>query len=223
MCRFYCSILILASFFSTAQVGINTKNPTRMLHIEGDLKIRVLKDVSDDSAYDRILVADANGNIDYTSKKSFLPNIGEGASDKESYSEIYNSSNGGGNPNKQLKCGKFFFIFDDNVNDSNIMFGLNDPPQNNISVYMSMEQNWSSNGFQFYQGNGNINGVNAPFVFTTSNYNKAQAFKSSRVDAYEQNVMIFQYPGDSDLYRLTVYKVKHSDSNFDFVSACEKF
>ncbi|WP_300675399.1 hypothetical protein [Soonwooa sp.] len=216
-------ILLLTVNCLFGQVGINTKTPTRTLHVEGNLKISDIHNASEDAIYSRILVANTGGDVDYASKSSFLPDVGAGASDKESYSEIYNNTNGGGIPTRKLKCGKFFFTFDDNVNDSNIMFGLNDKPAANVDVYMNMEQNWNGNGFQFYQGTNSTNGPNAPFTFTTTNYMNAQMFKSARLDPYEQNVMIFQYPGDADLYRLTIYKVKHASNSFDFVSACEKF
>lgn len=205
------------------QVGINTKQPTRTLHVEGNLKVSDINNVSEDAVYSKILVGNVEGDIDYALKSSFLPNVGTDVSDKESYSEIYNNTNGSGIPERKLKCGKFFFTFDDNITDSNIMFGLNDKPVANVDVYMNMEQNWDGNGFQFYQGTNSKDGTNAPFSFTTSNYMTPQMFKSARLDPYEQNVMIFQYPGDADLYRLTIYKVKHTSDSFDFVSACEKF
>lgn len=218
-------LLVVASILSlaniNAQVGINTSTPTRTLHINGNLIVSGLKNASEDAAYEKILVSDANGNVDYALRSSFLPNTGVGAVDKESYSELYNNTSANGLPERRLKCGKFFFIFETGT-DSNIKFGLNDKPAANVNVYMNMEQNWN-NGFQFYQGTNTANGVDTPFIFTTSNYNTAQEFKSSRLDSYEQNVMTFQYPGDADIYRLTIYKVQHTSTSYDFVSACEKF
>lgn len=221
MIRLLVATFSLISIQSYTQVGVNVSQPTRTLHINGNLRVSNLQNVSEDAAFEKILVTDANGNVDYALRSSFLPNTGVGAVDKESYIEIYNNNNASGLPERRLKCGKFFFIFETGA-DSNIKFGINEKPATNVNIYMNMEQNWN-NGFQFYQGTNSTNGVNAPFTFTTSNYNVAQEFKSARLDSYEQNVMTFQYPGDADIYRLTIYKVQHTSSSYDFVSACEKF
>lgn len=210
-------------FFNTfAQVGINTPDPTRSLHVQGNLKVVNLKNASEDAAFERILVSDPDGNVDYANRKVFLPSGGIGAVDKESYSEIYNNDSTSGIVTKKLKCGKFFFVFNETTS-SNIMFGLNEQPASTVNIYMNMEQNWNGNGFQFYQGTNSTNGTDTPFSFTTSNYNTPQEFKSSNLALYEQNVMTFQYPGDQDIYRLTIYKVGHTSNSYDFVSACEKF
>lgn len=209
-----------ANFFYT-QVGINTNDPKRTLHINGNLKVSDLKDASDDADFDRILVADQKGNVDYVVKQDFLPASGTvGFSNKETYSTVYNQTTGTGNEAKELKCGKFVFIFDKST-DSNIKFYLQSKPESTVSIYMNMEQNWSGNGFQFYQGTTPNNTL--PFVFTTTNYNTAQLFASANVADYEQNVMHFQYPGDNNFYRLIIYRVKHSNTSYDFVAACEKF
>lgn len=221
MKKFLVVTSILSLTYIDAQVGINTTSPTRTLHVQGNLRVANLQNVSEDAAFDRILVSDTNGNVDYASRSSFLPNTGVGAVDKESYSEIYNNTSASGLPERRLRCGKFFFIFDTGT-DSNVKLGLNEKPAASVNIYMNMEQNWN-NGFQFYQGTNATNGVDAPFTFTTSNYDVAQEFKSARLDSYEQNVMTFQYPGDADIYRLTIYKVQHTGTSYDFVSACEKF
>lgn len=222
--------LLLASlaFFSfheiNAQVGINTQTPTRKLDVNGNARIEALTNKSDNASYDRILVTDNDGNVDYTTKESLLPSSNPNNSDKESYSQIYNRPNSYGDPAKTLKCGKFYFSFS-NVYDSHIGFRLIDNPGTTINIYMTMEQNWDGSGYQLYQGKSSSDAATVPFVFNSSNWNVIQEFANSRVADYEQNVMHFQYPGDNDFYRLIIYKVlqKTGTDNYDFAAVCEKF
>lgn len=53
-----------------AQVGINTTAPTRVLDVNGNMRLRNSTDKSSDVLYDRVLVSDSNGNIDYVQKKT---------------------------------------------------------------------------------------------------------------------------------------------------------
>ena len=211
-----------------AQVGINTPNPTRTLHVQGDLKIRQIADVAAESAYDRILAEDADGNIDYLLKSNLLPTTSDpNEANKEVYSQLYSQETENGDPNKILKCGKFYFLFDSGV-DSRIKFRLIDNPETAVDIFMSMEQNWDGNGFQFFQGHAYNDPSTVPFVFTPENYNVPQEFAEANVADSEQNVMHFQYPNDPNFYRLTIYRVKQKIGNpvkntWDFAVTCEKF
>ena len=194
-------LIFLCACFSfckiNAQVGINTQLPTRKLDVNGNARIEALTNKSDNASYDRILVTDNDGNIDYTTKESLLPSSNPNNSDKESYSQIYNRPNYYGDPDKTLKCGKFYFSFS-NSSDSQIGFRLIDNPGTAISIYMTMEQNWDGNGYQLFQGKGSNDAATVPFVFNSSNYNVVQIFAEGRVADFEQNIMHFQYPGDND-------------------------
>lgn len=214
---------LIFSITSYAQVGINTNTPTRSLDINGHLKIRETVDESENGEYSKILVTDNDGNIDFIYKKDLLPVSDEFTSDKVVINNIYSNTSEAGIPSKKINCGKFEFSFGDTA-QSRIYFNLTEAPTQDVSVYMSMEQNYATNGFQFYQGTG-PNNTNA-FIFTTSNWNIPKEFASANLADFEQNVMHFQYPNDSDFYRLTVYKVKHTINNvstWSFVSACGKF
>lgn len=222
--------LLLASlaFFSiyqiSAQVGINTLTPTRKLDVNGNVRIEALTNKSENLSYDRVLVIDDTGNIDYTTKESLTPASNPNNSDKESYSQIYNRPNSYGDPSKTLKCGKFYFSFS-NVYDSYIGFRLIENPGEPISIYMTMEQNWDGDGFELFQGKGMYDAATVPFIFDNTNWNVVQPFAEGRVADYEQNVIHFQYPGDNDFYRLIIYKVmqKTGTDNWDFAAVCEKF
>lgn len=220
----YFILFFLLSDFVSAQVGINTNLPTRKLHVSGNLRVRGLINKSETSSYDRILVSDSNGNIDYTTKASLQPGVTPGSSNKETYSLLYNMPTGNGDPIKTLKCGKFLFLFG-NTAESRISFRLAENPNATVDIYMSMEQNYTVNGYQFYQGKTPTEAANVPFTFTTSTWNVNQEFASANLADYEQNIMHFQYPNDADFYRLTIYRVKQNTGvdSWDFAAACEKF
>lgn len=221
------SVFFVVSIYS--QVGINTATPTKMLHVQGNMRVRDLTNQSDAKTYDRILITDANGNIDYATKSAMIPLSFSGAPyDKISQAQIYNMTTNAGNNTKHLKCGKFEFRFNtgSGTTDSNetpIQFRLAADPGGSVSVYMSMEQNWNPNGYQFYQGNAV--GNNNPYIFNSGNWNDFINFNSANLASGEQNVMHFQYPNDLDFYRLTIYKITQnvSGSSYDFASVCEKF
>ncbi|WP_139423049.1 hypothetical protein [Chryseobacterium mulctrae] len=217
-------ILLIIPGIYFAQVGINTQTPSRKLHISGNTRVRQLINKSETSAYDRLLVSDQNGNIDYTTKASMQPSAEPDLSNKESYSLIYNRATGSGDPLKTLKCGKFLFLFE-NTLESRVNFRLFENPGSTINIYMSMEQNFTTDGYQFYQGKAPTNAATVPFTFTTTNWNVNQEFASANLADYEQNIMHFQYPNDTDFYRLTIYRVKQNTGtdSWDFAAVCEKY
>ncbi|CAM2859006.1 hypothetical protein DRF59_00720 [Chryseobacterium flavum] len=219
-------ILFLYSvpFITLAQVGINTNTPTRKLHVVGNMRVGVLTNKSESAAYDQILSTDINGNVDYITKSSMKPPLDPGTSNKESYSLLYNMPGPNGDPARTLKCGKFLFVFE-GTDQSRINFRLAENPGTDVNIYMSMEQNFNANGFQFYQGKAPTDPSTVPFLFTTSNWNVNQEFARANLADYEQNIMHFQYPNDTDFYRLTIYKVKQNTGadSWDFVASCEKF
>lgn len=70
-------IFLFISYNIDAQVGINTTVPTRVLDINGNVRVRNTIDKSSDVLFDRVLVSDSNGNIDYVQKKSLNQNISQ--------------------------------------------------------------------------------------------------------------------------------------------------
>ncbi|WDF46007.1 hypothetical protein PQ459_13980 [Chryseobacterium sp. KACC 21268] len=224
MKNIYIISLLFIYHFSSAQVGINTASPSRKLHIDGNVRVRGIINKSESSAYTDILVTDSNGNIDYTTKASMQPTPQVGTSNKESYSQIYNMTTESGDPSKALTCGKFSFSFDTGAS-SNIRFRLSQNPNTTVNIYMTMEQNYEANGFQFYQGKTGSDAATVPFIFDGTNWNTYQQFAQANVADFEQNVMHFQYPGDVDFYRLTIYRAlqRTGVTTYDFAAVCEKF
>lgn len=227
--------LTLSSFFNfmssqtnfpSGKVGINTANPQRTLHVEGNLKIANVKDASENGAYTNVLITNAAGDVDHALRSDFLPVQDATTSQKEVFNSIYNRPDGTADATKTVTCRKFVFLFENSGSNTNIRFKLKEEPLTDVNVYVSMEQNWSENGFEFFQGTNNSN--SSPFTFvkspanSTNYWNKPHDFAQSMVADYEQNVIHFQYPNDAAFYRLTIYKVKQSNSK-DFVTVCEKF
>jgi len=233
MKKIYSISSLLLSTFVLSQVGINTDQPTRTLHVEGNLKVAEIDDVSNLSNYSKVLVSDADGNVDYVNRKDLLPKF-EGAINKEVINAIYSNTTSNGIPANQVTCGKFAFNF---ANDpkSPISFKPAENPGNTIRVFVSMEQNYVYNGpgFQFFQGTSSNSAATNYFEFivnktdsTKDTWNVFRSFAEGALELQEQNIFYFQYPNDPYFYRLIVYKVENvigSTSSFDFVIACEKF
>lgn len=213
-------------------VGINTANPQRNLHVEGDLLVSKITDRSESGTYSNILVTNSSGDIDHVLRDDFLPTPDSNTSNKEVFNSIYNENTNTANPSKSVACGKFVFLFEQDTTDPNPLnhqtdfrFKLKEAPTSTVEINVSMEQNWNGSGFQFYQGT--TPGGNQSFTFdltpTSANYwNTPHDFASSNVADYEQNIIHLQYPGDPAFYRLNIYKVKQANS-WDFVTVCEKF
>lgn len=245
--KFLISPLLLVPFISFAQttgkVGIGTTNPQRSLDVEGNMQIRTLNDVSENGKYDKVLVTNSNGLVDYATKDSFAPS-GQNNTDKVVLNSIYSNNISYGIFSKTVKCGKFIFAFTEqtnpggniNANQPDVVMKLAANPGTEVKVYMSMEQTYSiggtEDGFQFFQGTRTLNEPYQPFIFDTTNYNTFQRFYEANIVDGEENIMTFQYPGDPDLYRLTVYKIAQElkpvgsttfTKSWDFVTACEKY
>lgn len=70
MKNFITTIVLLSGICTNAQVGIDTVSPSRTLDIDGTLRVRTQTDQSTNSAYNNVLVSDANGNVDYVKKNT---------------------------------------------------------------------------------------------------------------------------------------------------------
>ncbi len=212
----------------TGKVGINTNTPQRTLDINGSVRVRTLANQSENANYDKVLIADQNGNVDHLLRSDFLPLSDEFTSNKMVINNLYSNTANTGIEAKIITCGDFKFRFG-NTGGSNseprIEFGLNATPPSTVNVYVTMEQNWNGNGFQLFQGN--TGGNTTPFSFSNTNFT---TFAQANLADYEQNVIHFQYPGKKDFYRLTIYKLPYKitingteSTKYDFISNCEKF
>ena len=126
--------LLLFATTMSAQVGINTKTPQSTLHVEGNMRVRELNDKSQAPAYDKLLVVNANGKVDYIDKKDLRPIGDEFTSDKQVLNNIYTTTNGKADDSKFVSCGKFDFAFRNAGSAINIQYKLTNDPTNDVTV-----------------------------------------------------------------------------------------
>lgn len=208
-------------FFSgilSAQVGINTANPKRTLDVEGNLRVRELTDKSQAPSYNKILVVNPDGNIDYINKQDLQPVKDEFTADKQVLNNIYSTTTGKADDTKFVSCGKFDFAFRNIGTNTNIQYRLKNTPTSDVTVYITLEQNYSSNGYQFQ-----VPTAGKTFTSTTNNFADLPTYGANIVNS-ELNVLYLLYPGESNLYRLTFYRLDQTTPKTnDFVTVCEKF
>ncbi|MDM1061787.1 hypothetical protein HXZ62_04295 [Empedobacter falsenii] len=220
-------LVSLATLLSTttmfAQVGINTDTPQRTLDVNGNLRIRTLSDKSQTLSYNKILVINNNGDVDYINKSDLKPIGDEFTSDKQVLNNIYTTNDGRADDSKFVSCGKFDFAFKNTSTTgtgTSIQFRLKTAPTgaNQVTVYTTLEQNWETNGYEFQSPESGR-------TFTSSNTFIDLPTSGAGIVSGELNILYLLYPGDSDLYRLTFYRLNQNTTplTYDFVTACEKF
>jgi len=94
-----------------AQVGIQTDDPKRSLHVNGDLRVRNLVDKSESIDYSKVLVVNSDGDVDYVNKNEFKPIGDEFTADKQVLNNIYTMNTNSADDSKFVSCGKFDFAF----------------------------------------------------------------------------------------------------------------
>ncbi|MFV0156820.1 hypothetical protein OBK03_13765 [Empedobacter falsenii] len=207
--------IVVTSVYSYSQVGIGTDNPSRMLHVNGDIKIRNLQFKASDSNYSRVLAIDNQGNIDYVDKSSITPDSNNNIN-KIIVNNTYTTSGGTPINTESLKCGKFEFSFISNSDLANVRFRLTDAPAQTVEVYTTFEQNWTENGFQ-YQAKS------TPQKLTTqNNYIDVPFDGQARIANGEYNELYLSYPKEQYFYRVSFYRVQQNSTTY-WVTACEKF
>lgn len=212
------SCFIFFSGILSAQVGINTANPKRTLDVEGNLRVRELTDKSQAPSYNKILVVNPDGNIDYINKQDLQPVKDEFTADKQVLNNIYSTTTGKAEDTKFVSCGKFDFAFRNIGANTNIQYRLKNTPTSDVTVYITLEQNYSSNGYQFQ-----VPTAGKTFTSTTNNFGDLPTYGANIVNS-ELNVLYLLYPGESNLYRLTFYRLDQTTPKTnDFVTVCEKF
>lgn len=212
------SCFIFFSGILSAQVGINTANPKRTLDVEGNLRVRELTDKSQAPSYNKILVVNPDGNIDYINKQDLQPVKDEFTADKQVLNNIYSTTTGKADDTKFVSCGNFDFAFRNIGANTNIQYRLKNTPTSNVTVYITLEQNYSSNGYQFQ-----VPTAGKTFTSTTNNFGDLPTYGANIVNS-ELNVLYLLYPGESNLYRLTFYRLDQTTPKTnDFVTVCEKF
>ena len=218
-------VTLLSTTTMFAQVGIGINSPQRTLDVNGNIRIRTLDDKSQTLYYDKILVVNNNGDIDYISKGDLKPIGDEFTSDKQVLNNIYTTTNGSADDTKFVTCGKFDFAFRNVASNTNIQFRLKTAPASNVIVYTTLEQNWQAATPSDTNGGYEFQSSEDGRTFTSSNLFEDLPTSGAAIVTGELNILYLLYPGDTDLYRLTFYRLNQSTTpaTYDFVTACEKF
>ena len=197
---FYICIFISTNLFS--QVGINTNQPTRVLDIDGDLRVRDLKKVTI-ADYPDVLVTDVNGNIEKHSAQAIVDAISDlTVETKELY---FNSSPDG---TKIVPCGRFNFRFSNTTKPqissvSNLALAT--------TIYYLSQRKYDSNQKVVLSTSKSIQTI-AGFVDLDSTY------ALNNVGEYYMS-----FPGDNNFYRVVFLARKMNASQNSYSIICEKF
>ena len=175
MKKAYLILTINLSILSAAQtggVGINTQNPERTLHIQGDMRSTIFQNKGNDSLYEDLIISNSSGNIDKQPKSSvFQPPTQQVETDRNIY---YNTTSG--DINKIAKCGKFTFA----INNSDIpVIKLNKKPSSSNITYnyglRRLERRTNlTGGHSANTGDGDYYYNNKTITFTSTNWDTYQ-------------------------------------------------
>lgn len=174
MKKAYLILTINLSILSAAQtggVGINTQNPERTLHIQGDMRSTIFQNKGNDSLYEDLIISNSSGNIDKQPKSSvFQTPAQQVETDRNIY---YNTTSG--DINKIAKCGKFTFA----INNSNIpVMKLNVQPSSNITYNYGLRRlerrTNLTGGHSANTGDGDYYYDNKTITFTSTNWDTYQ-------------------------------------------------
>lgn len=205
------TLLLLSTSFLNAQVGINTETPTRMLDVNGDLRVTVLADKTNTTDYTEILTANSDNNVDKISKPAIIE---DATKQVEIVKSIYNSSTA--ITTRITQCGKLSF----RINGFSIEMKLLYQPSNTITLTYGGKR-WGqisssiNNGYSYR---------NLSLSVTNSNWNTYQNIDPTfqlRQGSYLNYHFII--PGDGDLYRITASRLKNTDSESNYSLICERF
>lgn len=217
------ALIIGINVFS--QVGINTQQPTKTLDINGDLRVRNLEKKSADPNYNKVLVTNANGDIEFWDKAAIQTEMkGTEVENKIMY---FSSSPSG---DLVVPCGKFKLRYSSNTEPQ---IQLVTAPTSTQTIFFSRIRKVNSSDNTFGAANSkrsirtnetvsiatNNNWVN---IGSVSNLTDANGGKYA-VDYLDEYYMSF--PGENYLYRITFLarKMATTPAANSYSMLCEKF
>ncbi|MFV0223420.1 hypothetical protein OBK16_13385 [Empedobacter falsenii] len=168
----YTAILLLQTItYGQGGVGINTESPERSLDVNGNMRVTVFQNKTNDDNFKEILISNNNGDIDRQSKSSIFQSTEQQV---EQQRAIYYSNNGG-DVTKEARCGKFSFA----INKENIaLIKLIIKPSKNTYVNYGLRRLERRvklvGGHSANTGNGDYYYTNESRSFTTENWNVYQ-------------------------------------------------
>lgn len=211
MKKYITSIVLIVSTSMFAQVGIGTETPTRLLDINGNLRVANLQDKTNSADYTYVLAADDDNNIDKVS----IPAIIEDATKQvQIVKNIYNATTT--DNTRIVQCGKLSF----RLENSKIYMKLNNEPTSAISfVYGS--KRWGAISASTTTG---YSYSNLTLNFSTADWNTYKNIDTTfslREGAFVNYHFIV--PGDGDMYRITASQLKNDDKTSNYSLICERF
>lgn len=216
-------IALIAGINVFSQVGINTQDPTETLDVIGNLRVRTLEKKSDDSDYQKVLVTNSTGKVEYWDKSAILNEMkGTEIENKIMY---FSTSPSG---DVIVPCGKFKLRYSLNTEPQ---IKLVDPPSSSQTIYFSRIRKVNSGDNSFLATNGKRSIRTNETVSINTNNNWANiGYVSNLTEGtggkYAINYLdeyYMSYPGDNYIYRITfLARTMSSDAN-SYSMLCEKF
>lgn len=198
-----------------SQVGIGTLSPGKTLDVNGDFKIDVMTDKSNDSQYDKILVANESGEIGAWTKEGIREQIESVMLENKKVIVFSNTPD----INRTMECGKLEFRFNTGPEPQ---MRLATAPASSTTIYYSRIHKENSGANSFY-GDNTIT-TNIPAVYEAAN-DWVSLDSSGRILNTLDEIYI-TYPGDSNLYRLTLLPRTMQTTpavQYFYTMMCEKF
>ena len=198
-----------------SQVGIGTLSPDKTLDINGDLRVVTTVDKSNDTQYNKILVANASGEVGAWTKDGIRDQIESVFLENKKVIVFSNTPD----INRTMDCGKLEFRFNTGPEPQ---MRLATAPASSTTIYYSRIHKENSGANSFY-GDNTIT-TNIPAVYETAN-DWISLDSSGRILNTLDEIYI-TYPGDSNLYRLTLLPRTMQTTPtvlFFYTMMCEKF
>ena len=226
MKKFIYTLLLSIPSVMFAQLGIGTTNPTRMVDVEGDLRVTNLQDVSSKSDYSELVTANKNGNVD---KITFLALDQNDNVDVEVTKTNYLSNTA--NENIAGGCGILGFRLKNNNGNADFELRLKD---DKIFSDLNAENFTINFGGKYFGENKSYSNINYSLKFELDKVTKIEEQKQhlqfrnvkSNIPLNEINVFTILLPKQYNLYRITISRLTNSSSNTLNtlnVMVCEKF
>ncbi len=206
---------VVYSVLIFSQVGIGTLSPDKTLDVNGDFKIDVMTDKSNDLQYDKILVANESGEIGAWTKEGIREQIESVMLENKKVIVFSNTPD----INRTMECGKLEFRFNTGPEPQ---MRLATAPASSTTIYYSRIHKENSGANSFY-GDNTIT-TNIPAVYEAAN-DWVSLDSSGRILNTLDEIYI-TYPGDSNLYRLTLLPRTMQTTpavQYFYTMMCEKF
>ncbi|ANF52884.1 hypothetical protein A0O34_21210 [Chryseobacterium glaciei] len=209
MKNIFFGFFVFLSFLIKAQVSIGITTPTRILDVNGDLRVRTLTDKSTDSNYNKIIVANSNGDMDAWDKASLLNTVKDLAI--ENKKNVYFSSS----PiiGNVMDCGKMQYRFE--VGPLPQMRLVN---PDNATIYYTRIQKANSNVNTFVAPNNVVSNITAAYTPANTWLTLDPTYSNNILDEFYMT-----YPGDTNLYRVTFLARNMGVNQYFYTMLCEKF